>query len=98
MSAEPLTREEREKMVDAAQIMALMTGNNPYHDLGLAIETYEATVQAVEAERDALARRVEALRAAMEEALREVGELSNGDLREKIRESLAADDAARGDQ
>lgn len=72
-----------------------ISGKTPsIQHLGEWFEGYRA----VEAERDDLARRVEALRAAMEEALREVGELSNGDLREKIRESLAADDAARGDQ
>lgn len=105
MSAEPLSREEREQMVNAAQIMALMTENNPYHDLGLAIETYEATVQAVEAERDALARRVERaekvvglFRALDDDA--GPGEASYAQAWDMVADliaALAADDAARGE-
>ena len=87
MSAEPLTGEERERRQTMAQnAERWITGG-----LSGLIDRYESTVQAVEAERDALARRVAELQAGMKEAKRHKPIAV-----QIIDRTLAADDAAKG--
>lgn len=82
MSAEPLTREERDELT------SFLGQPDEIARMQTAIRRYEATVKAAE-------KRAERLRAALENALASsYSSLSAS----AIRSALAADDAARGDQ
>lgn len=95
MSAEPLTREERERLMS----------DLGWRDGPWLVDRYESTVQAAEAERDALARRVERaekvvglFRALDDDA--GPGEASYAQAWDMVADliaALAADDAARGE-
>lgn len=97
MSAEPLSRKEREAWIERGVVPDGVNDLSRSAWEGI-IYRYEATVQEADEDRDAAEKRAERLRAAIIEALDEFDARDEGCPEQYVLiRALAADDAARGE-